>query len=274
MRMQPPALIRTGRGEPVLLLHGLMMSHHNWRRVIDRLADDHELLAVTMPGHWGGPPLPRSERTLRGLVDGVERMLDEAGWPTCHIVGNSLGGWVALELAKRGRARSVVVIAAAGAWRHHSVPHFAVASKFFALAPLVALRGLVGGLPARIPLIRNLLLRIVSVRPDAVETVDAQNYVYASMHSLGYLAIVWSDLRRGGMREIEKIATPVQVVLCERDRILPPRHYSRLYVDRLPQAGPPIVLRDLGHVPMLENPDVIADIIRTSIAAAGEQVAT
>ena len=50
------------------------------------------------------------------IPDAVERAMDEAGFETAHIAGNSLGGYVALQLAARGRARSVVALAPAGGW--------------------------------------------------------------------------------------------------------------------------------------------------------------
>src|SRR5437763_4524302 len=72
-------------------------------------------LVPTLPGHAGGPPLP-SERTARLLAHGVEQAMDDAGFGTAHLVGNSLGGYVALQLAARGRARTVVAVAPHGGW--------------------------------------------------------------------------------------------------------------------------------------------------------------
>src|ERR1019366_4918160 len=70
----------------------------------------HDVLAPTLPGHAGGPPLD-GEVTDALIPDAIERAMDEAGFETAHIVGNSLGGYVALQLAARGRADSVVALA-------------------------------------------------------------------------------------------------------------------------------------------------------------------
>ena len=59
-----------------------------------------------MVGHNGGTRATSFLDTA-DLVDDVERRLDELGWETAHIVGNSLGGWVAFELERRGRARTL-----------------------------------------------------------------------------------------------------------------------------------------------------------------------
>ena len=75
----------------------------------------HDVLAPTLPGHAGGPPLT-GELSDALLADAVERAMDEAGFATAHIAGNSLGGFVALQLAARGRAESVVALAPTGGW--------------------------------------------------------------------------------------------------------------------------------------------------------------
>ena len=74
----------------------------------------------TLPGHWGGPHLRRRDTNLDAFADGLEALLDDLGGRPAHIAGNSIGGWLALELARRGRARSVVAIAPAGGWTRFS----------------------------------------------------------------------------------------------------------------------------------------------------------
>ena len=96
----------------IVLLHGFMDSPHTWDLVRPYLGDD--VLAPALPGHLGGPPLP-SDLDLAGYVEGV---LDEAGVERAHLVGNSLGGYVALLLAARGRAQTVVALAPAGGAEH------------------------------------------------------------------------------------------------------------------------------------------------------------
>ena len=73
------------------------------------------MLAPTLGGHAGGPPIER-EISNTALADAVERAMDAVGFETAHIVGNSLGGYVALQLAARGRADTVVALAPAGGW--------------------------------------------------------------------------------------------------------------------------------------------------------------
>src|SRR5436190_14257494 len=105
---------RGGAGSPLVLIHGLTDTWRTWELVLPRLERAHDVLAPTLPGHAGGPPL--GELTRDTLADGIERAMDEAGFATAHIVGNSLGGYVALQLAARGRARTVVALAPGGGW--------------------------------------------------------------------------------------------------------------------------------------------------------------
>src|SRR5437763_8918020 len=111
------ALYRAGSGEPVLLLHGFTGAWHHWRPLLGDLVARYEVIAPTLAGHDDGPPYEAGNpMTFHGAADHLERHLDEIAVDTAHVVGNSLGGALALELAKRGRARSVVALAPAGGW--------------------------------------------------------------------------------------------------------------------------------------------------------------
>ena len=107
-----------GSGTPLVLLHGVGGTWRVWRPVLPLLERWHAVFAPTLPGHCGAERLaPGVAPSVGALADGVAEQLDRAGIDRAHIVGNSLGGWVALELARRGRARSVVLFGPAGAWR-------------------------------------------------------------------------------------------------------------------------------------------------------------
>ena len=119
---EPTASVRRGSGEPLLLIHPFMLSHDVWSDVVPTLAEEYDVVAATLPGHWGGPHVRRRDVSLDVFADGLEELLDDLGWETCHVAGNSIGGWLALELARRGRARSVVAIAPAGGWKASRSP--------------------------------------------------------------------------------------------------------------------------------------------------------
>src|SRR5215211_3287480 len=104
-----------GSGEPLVLLHGFLDTWRIWELVLPALERRHDVLAPTLAGHAGGPPI-EGPLTASSVPDAVERAMDAAGFDDAHLVGNSLGGYVALQLAARGRARTVVALAPAGGW--------------------------------------------------------------------------------------------------------------------------------------------------------------
>lgn len=104
---------RSGSGEPLLLLHGIGSARQDWATLVEHLTPDFDVLAVDLPGHGGSAPVT-GRPTIGALTDAVEADLDARGLGTVHVLGNSLGGRIALELARRGRARSVVAVAPAG----------------------------------------------------------------------------------------------------------------------------------------------------------------
>ena len=109
---------RGGTGTPLLLLHGVGAIWRAWSPVLPYLEPHHDVIVPTLPGHGGGPPLdPDVAPSVHALADAIEDELDRLGLQKVHIAGNSLGGWLGMELARRGRARSLVLFSPAGAWR-------------------------------------------------------------------------------------------------------------------------------------------------------------
>ena len=123
------AYARSGSGDPLVLIHGLGGSRRIWEPVVDRLAAERDVIAVDLPGFGesaelapdDGPPTPAS------LAATVADLCAELGIERPHVAGNSLGGWVALELAKAGSGalglrdlpgRPLAAAAGAAAGRH------------------------------------------------------------------------------------------------------------------------------------------------------------
>jgi pimeloyl-ACP methyl ester carboxylesterase len=109
----PLSRTRSGKGEPLVLLHGWGSSRRDFTAVLPRLTERFDVINVDLPG--AGRSRHLDERpTVAAIADAVERTLDAEGVEQAHVLGNSLGARVALELARRGRARSVVAIAPSG----------------------------------------------------------------------------------------------------------------------------------------------------------------
>ncbi|MEU1204230.1 alpha/beta fold hydrolase [Nocardia sp. NPDC005825] len=257
-------VVRTGSGEPVVLLHPFTLAQHIWTGVTERLGGSHELLAVTLAGHWGARPLRSS--SITAYAEAVERAMDDAGWETAHIVGNSLGGWVALELGRRGRARSVLAIAPAGGWRHVSTTSLAMLGRFLAYFPFAVGGHLLGDRVLRLRPIQREVLRRLVADVDALTPEQALNTLRAATHCRAYLQTLLMGLRHGGAKHLDQVTVPLMLALCERDAFLPRARYGVFYQRNLPEHREYRLLPGVGHVPALENPGLVADTIADFVA--------
>ncbi|WP_158726608.1 alpha/beta fold hydrolase [Tomitella fengzijianii] len=262
----PAPYRHVGKGEPVLLIHPFLMTHEVWAEVVDLLAVDHEVLAVTLPGHWGGPDARWGRTGAKDMADAVELVLDECGWDTCHIVGNSLGGWIAFELEQRGRARSVTAIAPAGGWTTLSMPAVRLGAAFLALSPLMIVARPFASWAVGVRRIQKAAMSVVTAHPAAVPFDAAKRAMNAAIHSRALLPVLWSAVWDGGLTGLDSTTTPAQLVLCDKDRVIPWRVYARAFLDELPDTAGRLLLPDVGHVPMLEDPDLVARTVRGFIA--------
>jgi len=164
---------RGGTGEPLLLLHGIGGSWRHWRPVLPALEAERDVVAVDLPGFGASPVLARgAEPTPAALAEAVAGLLDALGWEAPHVAGNSLGGWVALELAKLGRARSVCALSPAG----FATPREAAyAARVLALMHRVArLAGDRVDLLMRNPAMRALATGLIVARPGRMPADDGR----------------------------------------------------------------------------------------------------
>jgi pimeloyl-ACP methyl ester carboxylesterase len=254
---------RDGSGEPVLLLHAFLMSQTVWDVVATQLADTgrYEIFAPTMAGHNGGPRAGSWLLSSSLLADHIERQLDELGWDTAHIVGNSLGGWVAFELERRGRARSVTGIAPAGGWTRWSPVKFEVIAKFVSGMPILALTRLLGQRTLRLPLSRRLTALPLSGSPTGISERQLSGIIDDAAHCPAYFQLLVKALLLPGLQELADTAVPAHLVLCEKDRVVPPRRFSRHFTDFLPSDTRVTTLDGVGHVPMFEAPGRVTEVI-------------
>jgi pimeloyl-ACP methyl ester carboxylesterase len=250
---------RAGSGSPLLCIHGFTDTWRSWDLVRPALERRHDVLAVTLHGHAGGPPI-QGELTEALLADGVERAMDAEGFETAHIVGNSLGGFVSLQLAARGRARSVVALAPAGGWVDEATERATIA-YFKTLHPLV-----LAAAPHA-----DALMGTAEGRRNATQFV-ATNYEHIPgellAHQLRGAAACTAMLDMLEFRErqpfdldADAIDCPVRIVWGTEDRILPwPAAAARYRDEWLPDADW-VELDGIGHCPQLDVPLETAELI-------------
>jgi pimeloyl-ACP methyl ester carboxylesterase len=254
------AVHREGSGSPMVLLHGFTGSWRVWELVLARLTRHHDVLAPTLPGHAGGPPIG-DPVTTDEILDAVERMLDDAGFATAHLVGNSLGGYIALRLAERGRADSVVALAPAGGWAQDDDTLEPTLARFTEWQQ--TFRSLTGYADA-IARTADGRRRVLSAMTSSVEHIPPELVVHvmnATAYCPGTGPLIETALREGYEIDAERITCPVRIVWGTADTLLPwPRTAARYRHEWLPHADW-IELDGVGHCPQLDVPLETAQLI-------------
>jgi pimeloyl-ACP methyl ester carboxylesterase len=252
---------RRGSGQPLVLIHSLGTDRCVWRPVLERLATYRDVIAVDLPGFGESPSLPEGvEPTPRALAAAVTEFLEEIGVQQPHVAGNSLGGWVALELGLDRSARSVTAIAPAGLWPRALAPKPSIARGIARAATpvLAAVLSSEGG--------RRLALAGTMAHPERVPREDALRLVRAYAAAPGYVAVN-AAMRAGRFQGLEQVRVPLTFGWPEHDRLVGrPAH--------LPPQARNVVLRDCGHVPMWDDPQQVADLLLMGSAERVARVAS
>ena len=270
----PPAADSPRTGAPIVLVHGIGGSWRNWLPVIPALERDHEVLAVGLLGHHPERPFAEGVRpSISSLVDGLEHELDEAGFDRVHVVGNSLGGWIALELAKRGRALSVVALSPGGGFEPGWLAADLTALRLYLEHRIVGrwLGPRAESLVSR-PRLRKLLFAGTFARPENISAGEAALMLRSFGSAASFVDLLRAMKRDGPLADLQDIRAPVLLAWGTRDLLLPMRTYSRLLREGIPGVEFR-ELRGLGHVPMVDDPEQVAELI-LDFAARHEQVST
>jgi pimeloyl-ACP methyl ester carboxylesterase len=238
---------RTGHGAPLVLLHPLGADRHVWDPLVPHLASRRELIAIDLPGFGKSPPLGGQVPTPRALAAAVAEHLAAIGVERPHVAGNSLGGWVALELGLSGAAGSVTGIAPAGLWPEPLVPKAAIAHRL-ARALLPAARWCVATRPGR-----SVLFSGAVAHPHRIPADAARQLVRAYARAADFIRV--NDAMRAGRFEgLERIRCPVTLVWPDHDRLI----RRPVWVpDRISN----VVLSDAGHMPMWDAPQALAEVL-------------
>lgn len=252
-------LHRGGSGPPLVLIHGFTDTWRTWELVIPRLEEEFEVLAITMPGHAGGPPIP-GEVTTDSLPDGVAAAMDEAGLERAHLAGNSLGGFVALQLASRGRALSVTGLAPAGGWSAEFQDHFAL-DYFITQQELVGEAAPYADQIASTPEGRRQATKFIVEDTSLITPEMVVHQLIGAANCTAALPMVATARREGFELDSDRIDCPVRFVWGTADKLLRwPETAVRFREEWCPRAGF-IELEGVGHCPQLEAPLEVSELI-------------
>jgi pimeloyl-ACP methyl ester carboxylesterase len=249
---------RGGSGEPIVLIHGIGSQWQVWGPVLPRLETERDVIAVDLPGFGASPPpapgTPAGVASLTSLV--AEFLQSELGLERPHVAGNSLGGWISLELAKRGVVRSATALSPAG-FQSRGEGRYGHACLWVANRAARMLSSRAESITAT-PLGRSVALGQFVAHPSRLPASDAAD----SIRALGGAA--WFDdtlaaLFGGGFSGGEQIDVPVTIAWAQKDRLLLPRQALRA-AHELPSAHM-LTLHGCGHVPTYDDPDQVASVL-------------
>jgi pimeloyl-ACP methyl ester carboxylesterase len=253
---------RKGSGDPVVLIHGIGHRRQAWAPIFDQLAERYDVIAVDLAGFGESP------RYAKGVPYNMENACADlaanfADWgiERPHVVGNSLGGAIGLELGARDLVSSVTVLSPAG--------FFGRIDRFQALGTLFTLR-VVSQVPdfvlrfvARTRLGRRFIGFLLYSHPDRFTADEAYGDALSLKNCRGFEGVALAGLR---YLFNSPVSVPTTVAWGTEDRILP---YSQAATAKqvLPDATH-VPLPDCGHVPMVDNPELVIWLIDDTIAKA------
>jgi pimeloyl-ACP methyl ester carboxylesterase len=260
------AVTRTGRppGEApaLVLVHGVGAARLVWAPVLAPLAARYDVLAVDLPGHGASAPLPPgADAGCGALAARLGAALEALGVTRPHVVGNSLGGWVALELAADGAAASVTGLAPAGLRAAPGEPNPVLHLN----RRMARLTGRLGEVLATNALARRLTFASGAADPAALDPGLARGVVHAMRTSTAYEAMI-AATRHHTFDRGRQVGVPVTVVFGDDDRILPaPDNQHR---EAAPAGARWVVLPHCGHAPMWDAPARTVELVDETVAAA------
>lgn len=250
---------RCGAGPPLVLLHGAGHRRQGWLPVVDRLAEHRDVISLDFPGFGESPPLPdHLSYELDTAVTVLSEFFASLGLDRPHVAGNSMGGLVSLVLAQRGMVRSATALSPAGLWTpigrrvsmgmvrqvHRTARH---------MPPKLATR------LAQTTTGRALMTGVLFARPDLLEPQVLLEDMRAMIGAVGFgptMAAGDKVIFTGRVPDV-----PVTIAWGARD-VLMRRPRAESVIRLIPHVRL-LRLPGCGHVPMNDNPDLVAHVLLT-----------
>jgi pimeloyl-ACP methyl ester carboxylesterase len=247
-----------------VLLHGVGHRRQAWDAVLPLLTADRTVIAVDLPGHGESPPLVTAGRPAVAVIaEELFAFFGALGLDRPHVAGNSLGGALALMAGARGQAATVTALSPAGFWSRGWESRYAKAVFAFAQRAGQAARPLVPHLVSS-PGGRRVIDGAFVARPSRMPAQQALADSLAFLAARDAIRAVFAD----GVSFTETVPADVPVTIAwgEKDHLLPPRQ-ARVAQERLPHATF-AVLPGCGHVPMTDDPALVARVLLEGSARA------
>jgi pimeloyl-ACP methyl ester carboxylesterase len=259
----PANVVEMGSGPPLLFVHGLAGRWQNWLENIPHFARMHRVIAVDLPG-FGGSPMPREPISIAGYARFLEGVCDALSIDAAAVVGNSMGGHIASELAIASpqRVERLMLVSAAGI-SAELVQRDAVVTGGRIVAAVMTRSAARHASMARRPGTRRVALSFVVRHPERLSAPLAHELMQGAGKP-GFLPALEAVLTHRISERLPEIACPTFVVWGEDDHVIPVRdakHFGRLISDVRVEIWP-----DTGHVAMLERPERFNALLETFLA--------
>ena len=257
-----------GPGEPVVLVHGIGHRRQAWGEVPALLhARGHDVYVIDLPGHGESPTPTRPDGySMRSSAEQLERLFVQLGIDRPHVVGNSLGGAMALELAHRGVVASATVLSPAGFFPVLHLPNIA-ANLLFMKAGSYLPESVHRRLNS-FEWFRGIAFRSLYTHPEKVSVEDAVGDTLNLRRAKGF----WPHFFRATfLRVTKELRSPTTIAWGDTDRLLLPSEAVTAR-SRFPGATH-VTLPDCGHCPQVDHPDLVTDVVVAAIARAARTTA-
>ena len=259
--------IGSGPGAPVVFVHGLAGQWQNWLENIPRLSRERRVLALDLPGH-GQTPMPREKITIPGYGRLVETFCDRLDVGRAAIVGNSMGGFVASEVAIQfpERVERLVIVSAAGITtanlRHAPALLLGRVARAMTMFTLARHRRM-----AKRQVTRHAALALVARHPARLAPDLVWEGMMKGAGKPGFDDALRACLGYDFRERLPEISCPTLIVWGENDSVLPVQDAHEF--ERLIPDSRKLVLKETGHVPQLERPDAFNETLLEFLAEAG-----
>jgi pimeloyl-ACP methyl ester carboxylesterase len=262
-----PSAASSGDRAPVIFIHGLAGQWQNWLENLLRIAQERRVLAPDLPGHGASDP-PREDISISGCGRMVHGLAQQVGIDRAVVVGNSMGGFVASEVAIQfpGFVERLMLVSAAG-----------ISSASVSEAPVMTL-GRIGQaltavtaarhrqLAAR-PVTRHLAMALVARHPARLKPDLVWEGFMTGAGRPGFIDALRANLDYDFRERLSEIRCPTLIVWGGADAVIPVRDADEF--ERLIEDSRKVVMEDTGHIPMAERPAAFNDLLLEFIAEAG-----
>jgi pimeloyl-ACP methyl ester carboxylesterase len=254
--------------QPLVFVHGLSGCWANWLEQLPVFAGAHRVVTLDLPG-FGHSPMPSQEISISGYARLLDSLLGQLGIDAAAVVGNSMGGFIASELAIAfpQRVERLVLVSAAGI---STTGHPGTARALPSLRRLETVLAASGAwvasksdTVARRARLREALMALVVRHPDRLPAALAAEQLRGAGKP-GFIQALQSILDYDIRQRLPEIACPTLVVWGDRDRLVPLRD-ADVFVELIPDAHK-VVFEDTGHMSMLERPAAFNALLEEFLA--------